>query len=92
MAETVVRVRVVFTGRVQGVGFRASCRAVAEAEGVCGWVRNEADGTVRAEFEGPAGAVDRVLGRVPRATWGRVDGVERARIGVEGACGFEIRR
>lgn len=68
-----IRVRVVVTGRVQGVFFRDMCRDQARAEGVGGWVRNRSDGTVEAEFEGPRGAVDRLV------TWCR-SGPARARV------------
>ncbi len=43
---------VIFTGRVQGVGFRYTTRGVAEAFAVTGWVRNEPDKTVRLEVQG----------------------------------------
>ncbi len=56
-----VRVRVVVTGRVQGVFFRDSCRERARAERVGGFVRNRADGSVEAEFEGAPDAVDRLV-------------------------------
>ena len=48
-----VRARVVVTGRVQGVFYRASCRDEAAARGLSGWVRNAPDGSVEAAFEGP---------------------------------------
>jgi acylphosphatase len=54
-------VRVVVHGRVQGVFFRDSCARRARAEGVAGTIRNRADGTVEARFEGLAGAVDRLV-------------------------------
>jgi acylphosphatase len=44
---------VVVRGRVQGVWFRESCRRRAVELGLSGWVRNRADGTVEAAFEGP---------------------------------------
>jgi acylphosphatase len=45
-----------YVGRVQGVGFRATARAVAGRHPVTGWVRNEADGSVMVEVQGePAG-------------------------------------
>jgi acylphosphatase len=46
------RQRVLVTGRVQGVGFRESCRRRAEAARLTGYVRNLPDGTVEAVFEG----------------------------------------
>jgi acylphosphatase len=45
-------------GRVQGVAFRASAREEAQALGLTGWVRNEADGSVEALAEGPREALD----------------------------------
>ena len=59
--DAVVRKRVVVSGRVQGVWFRESCRAQAEAAGVAGWVRNRSDGRVEAVLEGPPAAVGRVV-------------------------------
>ena len=58
---TVVRKRVLVSGQVQGVGFRATCRREAQAAGVAGWVRNRADGRVEAAFEGEEDAVGRVV-------------------------------
>lgn len=41
-----------YSGRVQGVGFRATCRSIARAFDVSGWVKNEHDGTVTLEAQG----------------------------------------
>ena len=46
-------VRVLITGRVQGVGFRAWIDRQANSRNLAGWVRNLADGTVEAVFCGP---------------------------------------
>ena len=46
------------TGRVQGVGFRNFTQRRARDLGVAGWVRNEDDGSVRLEAEGPPDALD----------------------------------
>ena len=59
--EEYVRVRVVITGRVQGVWFRVETKTAAEARGVNGWVRNEPDGSVAGVFEGLKPNVDRLL-------------------------------
>lgn len=40
-------------GKVQGVFFRASSQDKAEALGIKGWVKNQADGSVLIEAEGP---------------------------------------
>ena len=48
-----VRYRVLISGLVQGVNFRAACRRMAWQHGVTGWVRNLDDGRVEAVFEGP---------------------------------------
>jgi acylphosphatase len=56
-----VRKRIVVEGRVQGVGFRASCAQRARAAGVGGTVRNLVDGRVEAVFEGSAASVDRLV-------------------------------
>jgi len=54
MAESV---RVVISGRVQGVGYRAWTVATARRLGITGWVRNRADGTVEAVFSGDTAAM-----------------------------------
>ena len=56
--EDLRRVRVIVSGRVQGVFFRSTCAGRAHQAGVGGFVRNLPDGRVEAVFEGPAEAVD----------------------------------
>ena len=53
-----VRAHVIVSGRVQGVFFRAETRRAAERLGVHGWVRNRADGSVEALFEGQQATVN----------------------------------
>ena len=52
-----VRRRVVVHGEVQGVFFRDTVASEAREAGVAGWVRNCADGSVEAVFEGDPDAV-----------------------------------
>ncbi|MDQ3944425.1 MAG: acylphosphatase [Actinomycetota bacterium] len=56
-----IRRRLLISGRVQGIGFRYSCRRVAESAGVAGWCRNLPDGRVEAALEGEPDAVERVV-------------------------------
>ena len=56
-----VRRRVTVHGRVQGVYFRAACASEAARHGVDGWVSNQPDGSVYAEFEGAAADVEAMI-------------------------------
>lgn len=53
--------RVLITGRVQGVGFRAACARAARQLGVAGEVRNLDDGRVEVVVTGPSPAVDQLV-------------------------------
>ena len=55
------RVRLLISGRVQGVFFRAECERVARGLGLAGSVRNLPDGRVEAAFEGPDSDVDAAI-------------------------------
>jgi acylphosphatase len=56
-----VRYTINFSGRVQGVGFRATTRDVADGFAVTGWVRNEPDGSVLCVAEGEQAELDRFV-------------------------------
>lgn len=55
------RAHVVVRGRVQGVFFRAETRARARSLRLAGWVRNNADGSVEAVFEGDRERVESMV-------------------------------
>ncbi|MCQ8894659.1 MAG: acylphosphatase [Methanolinea sp.] len=57
-------VRVVVSGRVQGVGYRYFVRDVALRLGVAGWVRNNPDGTVSVVAEGERDTLEKFLGEI----------------------------
>jgi acylphosphatase len=57
-----------YTGRVQGVGFRATAVEIARNFPVTGWVKNLADGRVQLLVEGPEDAVEKFLDKV-RTRW-----------------------
>lgn len=56
-----VRMAIHVHGRVQGVFFRASTKDRADQLGVCGWVRNNYDGTVSIEAEGEESFVEKFV-------------------------------
>jgi acylphosphatase len=72
------RMRVIVTGRVQGVFFRESTRRKALSLGLSGWVLNLPDGRVEWVAEGEKNDLE-VLLRWCQAggpPWARVDGIE----------------
>jgi len=61
MSEMPVTRRLVITGRVQGVGFRAFVYGHATKLGVDGFVRNRVDGSVEALIVGEAQKVEALI-------------------------------
>lgn len=61
---SVVAVRVMVSGRVQGVGFRWHVREAARRESMAGWVRNLEDGRVELQARGEATSLERFLASV----------------------------
>ena len=61
-------------GRVQGVGFRYFVQRQATALGICGWVKNCEDGSVRMLLQGERAAVEKLLDILREGTvWIAVD-------------------
>ena len=91
-SEPIVARRVVVSGRVQGVFFRDSVRRLAASRGVCGWARNQLDGSVEVWAEGPQSAVEAVVELCrkgpPRAV---VEQVEIEDVAPARVQGFAIR-
>ena len=86
------RFDVVFSGRVQGVGFRYTSNQVARRFEVTGWVKNLPDGTVQMVVEGTPSELESYLDAVTAETHGRVAGREIHRKSATGEfSGFEIR-
>lgn len=73
-----VRLQVVFHGRVQGVGFRATCLDVASRLPVSGYVRNQSDGTVLLVAEGERADLETLVRLAQAETMGEVIRTEQA--------------
>lgn len=87
-----VRRHLVITGHVQGVNFRFETYRTARSLGAVGWVRNQPDGTVEAEVEGPDDVVDQVVAWCqdgPSAAV--VESVEVTDVSPLGETSFEIQ-
>ncbi|MBF9014183.1 MULTISPECIES: acylphosphatase [unclassified Oceanispirochaeta] len=54
--DEVIRIKV--KGRVQGVGFRYYTCRQGRRRGLCGWVRNEPDGSVLVHIQGSSEGLD----------------------------------
>ena len=68
-SDKTVRMRLVFTGEVQGVGFRWRARQAAEEYGITGWVQNEDDGSVVMEAQGTQDMIRRMIASIQKGTW-----------------------
>lgn len=66
------RWHIFFSGRVQGVGFRYTCRQVAQRYNVAGWVKNLPNGSVEMVVEGPSDRLRKYIADVSAATHGEV--------------------
>jgi acylphosphatase len=91
---SVIRRRVLISGIVQGVFFRAYTRDAARHAGVSGWVRNLPDGRVEAAFEGLPDDVKEVIDWCWKGSPGsRVDKVDVIEENPKGDSGdFAITR
>jgi len=84
--------RVIYSGSVQGVGFRWTTRSIARRFPVTGTVRNLADGTVELVAAGPTAVVADFLEAVAERMHGQISGVEARQITPpESFTRFEIR-
>jgi acylphosphatase len=55
------RIRIIVTGKVQGVFFRQALKVMAKKNNVFGWVKNLKDGRVEAVLEGDEEKVSRLV-------------------------------
>lgn len=86
------RLRVVYSGQVQGVGFRYTVRGVAQGFEVAGLVRNLLDGTVELVAEGSRDELEAFREAIRESGLGPHIRHEEAHWGsaVGGLRGFEI--
>jgi len=92
VAEGKQRKEVVYSGHVQGIGFRYTTRQIASQFDVAGFVRNLSGGQVHLVVEGERAELRQFLTKIATTFAGKVtntqveDGVSRDKF-----SGFEIR-
>jgi acylphosphatase len=85
--------RLIYSGRVQGVGFRYTTASIARRHQVSGYVRNLRDGAVELVVDGSAGEVDRFLDEVAAAFADHIEDCRSEPVDPPGEYRrFEIRR
>ena len=87
-----IRCHLIYSGRVQGVCFRAISQELSRHRRVVGYVRNLPDGTVEMEAEGPAPEVEAYLASVAQEFSRNITNVRRTIVPPRGDENrFEIR-
>lgn len=89
MAE--IRKRLIFHGRVQGVGFRYRAKHLADSLGLAGWVRNEYDGTVQMEVQGRQERIYKLMEGLNRGMYISIDWIDDEEIPVAEEEHFRVR-
>jgi acylphosphatase len=91
----VIARRVIFEGRVQGVGFRYTTKDIAKGFDVCGTVKNLPEGTVELEVMGEREEVEAFLKEIAEesALAHNIKGMHVKNIPpLDGVKGFTIER
>jgi len=81
-----------YSGRVQGVGFRQTALHLARRHPVAGFVRNLPSGQVELVAQGDAAAVDGLIAEVARRMGSNIERADAEALPVQDFAGFEIRR
>lgn len=85
------REHIVFTGRVQGVGFRYKACYIARRYGMTGFACNEYDGSVTMEVQGTREQIDEMIRILNGDTYIQIDFISRETIELRDERGFQIR-
>ena len=75
-----IRKHIIFSGRVQGVGFRYLAKYAAQMYACTGWVRNEWDGSVVMEIQGEEENIDQVILAIDSGSYVRIESMDVKRI------------
>lgn len=88
----VIRKQIVFSGHVQGVGFRFRANYIANSLSITGWVKNQWDGTVKMEVQGTEEQINKMLVMINQSPYIRIDRIESKEVEIEmSEYGFHVR-
>ncbi len=87
------RYYVIFTGMVQGVGFRWTISTLAQRYNFTGWIRNMYNGNVEMEIQGKNISIASFIGEIMNsARWAKIDDYSIREVPVkEHEYGFDVR-
>ena len=95
MNPSMIAKRVIFEGRVQGVGFRYTVKDLSRGFDVCGWVKSLPDGNVELQVMGEPEEVDAYISEIvvesPVARNIKNHYIDRIPL-LKGITGFRIER
>ncbi len=86
----IIRKHFIFSGSVQGVGFRYRAHYAALSRGLTGYVRNLSDGTVEMELQGDSNAISQCIGDIDSGHFIHIDGIESKEIPLSEESGFKV--
>jgi acylphosphatase len=87
-----VRKHILFSGRVQGVGFRYQAAWRARGLKLTGWVRNRSDGRVEMEVQGEENEISDLLACLQTDSFIRIDHMDMEEYPLkEGETKFQMR-
>ena len=70
------RKHLIFSGRVQGVGFRVEALGISNRLGLTGYVKNKNDGDVEIQFQGPKDKINYAIDYLSSIRRAPIDNVE----------------
>ena len=87
-----IRKHIIFSGHVQGVGFRYRAKKAADLYRCTGWVRNDWNGTVTMEIQGTEEQIDSVIVAIGRGRYIKIEKMDTEMIPViPDERGFRVR-
>lgn len=86
-----IRKHFIFSGRVQGVGFRYRSMHIAQMLGLTGWVKNNWDGDVEMEVQGRREDIEKLVSLLHEQRFIWIERIESKEIPVIQESSFFIR-